>query len=287
MTHVVAHPIDPIPLTRSLSVHQVPAARDNLVWLLVESARGEAAAVDGPGADAALAACERLGVRLTTILNTHTHGDHVGINRALASRGALAGMRVIGARGQAVPGLTEPVEDADTVDLWGVAGRVLRTEGHIDGHISFVFPGTPAGVLFCGDALFTGGCGYLFDGPPAKMHASLARLAALPPETLVCCAHEYTEDNLRFAGWVEPDNAELITRIRSVRALRAEGRCAVPSTIRMELQTNPFLRSHAPTLQRRLAEECPGVPLETPLEVFTAARRLKDTGRHRAVPVGV
>jgi hydroxyacylglutathione hydrolase len=263
-----------------LEVHQVPAAQDNLVWLLRVMGTDEVAAVDGPDAACALDYCAARGLRLTTILNTHTHPDHIGINRDLAKRGLLHGMRVVGAAAtrEAIPGLTEAVSDGDVVRLGRAEGSVLLTEGHINGHISYVF----SDALFCGDTLFGGGCGYLFDGPPSKMHASLARLARLAPETRVCCAHEYTEDNLRFAFSVEPDNAALAERIRRVWALRARGECSVPSTIAEELATNPFLRHASPTLRSNVAAASPDALVERAEEVFAATRALKNKGAYKA-----
>ncbi|MCA9574164.1 MAG: hydroxyacylglutathione hydrolase [Polyangiales bacterium] len=281
MDHVVTSPRAPFTTADGLlEVHQIPAARDNLVWLLRPTGGDEVAAVDGPDASAVLAYCEARGLRLTTILNTHTHGDHIGINRDLAKRGLLDGMRVVGAAAtrDAIPGLTEAVSEGDTVRLGDATARVLLTEGHIDGHVSYVF----SDALFCGDTLFAGGCGYLFDGPPAKMHASLGRLGQLPEGTRVCCAHEYTEDNLRFAFSVEPDNAALADRIRAVWALRARGECAVPSTVGEELRTNPFLRHHSATLRARVAEALPEQPRDTDEQVFAATRLLKNKGAYKA-----
>ena len=154
-----------------------------------------------------------IGSILMGILNTHTHGDHIGINHALMRAGRLDAMTVVGARktADAIPGLTMPVEDGDRIEVLGTPVDVMLTEGHINGHISYLV----GGALFCGDTLFGGGCGYLFDGPPSSMHESLQRLAALEPDTLVCCAHEYTEDNMRFAWWVVLTEA-LTARIREV-----------------------------------------------------------------------
>ena len=273
--HAVTDPRAPFRVAGGrLEVHQIPAAQDNFVWLLVAPETGEAAAVDGPDAEGTLAYCAARELRLTTILNTHTHHDHIGINRDLARRGLLAALRVVGpARVAAdVPGITEPVDEGDRVELAGVAGRVLLTEGHIDGHVSYVFDD----LLLCGDTLFGAGCGYLFDGPPAAMHASLERLAALPGETHVCCAHEYTLDNLRFAWSVEPDNAALAERIRLAGELRAAGGSTIPSTIALERATNPFLRHGSPTLRRNVAAAFPGEPCETSAQVFALTRALKD-----------
>ena len=275
MDHVVIHPTEPFTTSDgSITVHQIPAWRDNLVWLAVCNETGAAAAVDGPEAGPVLEYCKRHGIELTAVFNTHTHGDHIGINHDLKRRGLLDGMRVVGSklREADVPGITEAVVDGDTITLGKATGRVMLTEGHIDGHLSFVFDD----VVFCGDTMFAAGCGYLFDGPAAKMHDSLTRLAALPGGTRVCCAHEYTEDNLRFAWSVDADNEALAERIREVWRVRAEGRCTVPSTIEVERATNPFLRHGAKALVARVAEAWPDRKLDTPVEVFAATRALKD-----------
>lgn len=287
MEHVVRHlPAPFISANGRLEVHLIPAWQDNLIWLLVDRETKEAAAVDGPDAQGVFDAVARLGVRLTTIFNTHTHPDHVGINADLIRRGAIDGIAVVGpAKKQAdVPGITVAVDDGDVVRLGKSEGRVLLTEGHIDGHISFVFDD----FLFCGDTLFGAGCGYLFDGPPAKMHASLQRLAELPGETKVFCAHEYTEDNLRYAWSVEPDNEALRERIKETFALRAEGKCSVPSTVALERDTNPFVRVTSRTLhqslKRAVKEHGLDASLATPADVFAATRALKDRKLYRETP---
>ncbi len=282
MRHVVTRPRPPFAsASGQLEVHQVPSWRDNLVWLLVDVQSREAAAVDGPEATTTLDHCQRHGLRLTTVLNTHTHADHIGINRDLQARGLLASMRVVGPTRAAadVPGLTESVDEGDEVRFGAVTGRVLLTEGHIDGHISYVFED----LLFCGDTMFTAGCGYLFDGPPERMFGSLERLAALPGETRVCCAHEYTEDNLRFAWSVEPDNEALAERIRRVWGLRAQGRCAVPSTIAEERATNPFLRSESASLRERVAAAMSNTAMDDDAAVFAATRALKNRKDYQAI----
>ncbi|MEE2751407.1 MAG: hydroxyacylglutathione hydrolase [Myxococcota bacterium] len=282
MPHTVTRPRPPfLAANDGLRVHQVPAAEDNLVWLVECMATGEVAAVDGPSAVEALAYCDANGLKLTTILNTHTHPDHVGINRDLGRRGLLGGMRVVGFSGRRaeIPGLTEGVDEGSTVMLGAVKGRVMRTEGHIDGHISFLFED----VLFCGDTLFTAGCGYLVDGPPEPMHASLERLAELPADTRVCCAHEYTQDNLRFAWSIEPGNEALAQRIRSTWEARVRGECVVPSTIGLERGTNPFLRTESPEIQASMARAGPGRDLSSSAEVFAATRALKDRKDYRSL----
>lgn len=279
MSHVVREPSAPVSLLGgALEVHQIPAWTDNFIWLIVSKARQEAAAVDGPEAGPALEACQRLGVRLTTILNTHTHHDHIGINRDLGTK--LGDLRVVGSKAKAedVPGLTEAVNEGSVFDLFGVPVRVMLTEGHIDGHVSYVV----GGAVFCGDTLFGAGCGYLFDGPPKKMHDSLRRLGDLPAETHVFCAHEYTQDNLRFAWSVEPDNLDLAERIRAAWTRRAAGGSTIPSSIGLERATNPFMRTGSPTIRARLRAALPDYPLERDDQVFAATRALKDRKDYRA-----
>ena len=263
-----------------IEVHQIPVWQDNLVWLLVDRMTRRAAAVDGPEAAPVLDYCNLHGLRLTTILNTHTHMDHVGINHDLAERGLLADLRVVGPAKKAreVPGLTEAVDEGSETALGDTKARVMLTEGHIDGHVSYVFEG----AVFCGDTMFAGGCGYLFDGPPTKMHESLTRLAGLDGDTRVCCAHEYTQDNLRFAWSVEPDNRALARRIRAVWATRASGGSAVPSTIAEERATNPFLRPQSPTIRSAVRTAFPDRTLNTAVEIFAATRALKDRKDYRA-----
>jgi hydroxyacylglutathione hydrolase len=280
MQHVVSKPTPPFRShSGALEVHQIPAAQDNLVWILVCTRTNAAAVVDGPDAEGALAYCAAHGIKLTHVLNTHTHFDHIGVNHDLARRGLLAGLQVIGPAGakQEVPGITRAVEHGDRFELGAVSGRVLLTEGHIEGHVSFVLDD----VVMCGDALFTAGCGRVFTGDHRAMLEGLLRLATLDPITRVCCAHEYTLDGLRFARSVEPENEALQERSREVAALREAGGCAVPSTIGEERATNPFLRSDSEALIAHVRAQAPEADLSTPLGVFTATRKLKDSGRYK------
>ena len=282
MDHVVTQPTPPFRSADGrLEVHQIPAWQDNLIWVAVCTETGEAAAVDGPDAAKVLDYCEAKGLRLTTILNTHTHMDHVGINHDLARRGKLAGLRVFGPAKKAkdVPGLTDGVDEGGSARIGNVELCAMLTEGHIDGHVSYV----ASDVLFCGDTLFACGCGYLFDGPAEKMFHSLRRLMELDPRTRVCCAHEYTQDNRRFAWSVEPGNEALADRIRRVWRVREAGGCAVPSTIGEERATNPFVRHASEELARSVRAAWPDRALDTPEAIFAATRALKDRKDYRAI----
>lgn len=281
MTHVVQKPTPPFrSASGALEVHQIPAATDNLVWLAVCTQTRACAVVDGPDAGNALHYAEQHGLHIDTVLNTHTHHDHIGINLDLQQRGLLQKLNVVGpekARDQ-VPGITRGVQHGDVVRVGNVEGRVILAEGHIAGHVCFLFED----ILFCGDALFTGGCGRVFTGDFAVTYEGLARLAQLDPKTRVCCAHEYTEDNLRFALSVEPDNRALQERVQRVHEVRATGGCVVPSTLAEELETNPMLRWHSQGLIAQVKKQAPDADLSSPRAVFTATRKLKDAGHYRA-----
>jgi hydroxyacylglutathione hydrolase len=229
----------------------LPAFSDNYIWLLHD---GRQAVVVDPG-DAApvLQALDAEGLALAAILVTHHHPDHVGGLAALRPR--LRG-KVFGPAHETIPTPFEPLADGATLTVLGLDFTVIDVPGHTAGHIAYFHGATPAGaagqdagqdadgtpILFCGDTLFSAGCGRLFEGTPAQMHASLSRLAALPGDTRVCCAHEYTESNLRFAAVVEPANADIAQAVASCRSLRAQGLPTLPSTIARERAINPFMR---------------------------------------------
>ncbi len=223
-----------------LSAHAVPILSDNYAWLLQDEATGMTAFVDPADADACVAAIDAAGGRLDMVLLTHHHGDHVAGTDAVRAR---YGCPVVGAAADAgrLPRLDRAVAEGDTVALGDSTLRVIDTPGHTVGHIAFF--GGDNHVLICGDTLFSLGCGRLLEGTAADMHASLRKLAALPPDTLVCCGHEYTQSNARFAVHADPGNAALRARAAQVDRLRAEGRPTIPSRLSDELAENPFLRA--------------------------------------------
>ncbi|MEE2644597.1 MAG: hydroxyacylglutathione hydrolase [Myxococcota bacterium] len=264
----------PLPLT----LHQVPTGRDNLSWLLSDP-QGDAVLIDGPEIGPVLEYCTTHSLQLRAVWNTHTHGDHIGVNRGLAALDKLEDVEVYGsaARADEIPGLSVPLREGDRVQWGDVEGEVWLTEGHLDGHISFLI----GGLLFCGDTLFSAGCGYLFDGPPEKMYRSLRRFAALPAETLVCCAHEYTEDNLAFAASVFPEDRAIMRRRDEVKKLRSGGMSTLPSTIAIERATNPFLRGSEATAPDGLCARLNLSDTADPIARFTALRASKDRGAYR------
>jgi hydroxyacylglutathione hydrolase len=255
-----------------LQIRPIPAFDDNYIWLLVEPPGTAAVVVDPGDADPVLETLAREGLRLTAALITHHHGDHVGGLSEL--REAQPELRVFGPRDPRIRNLTDRVGDGEWVQPPELATRlqVLELPGHTATHIGFL----GAGHLFCGDTLFAAGCGRVFDGTFEQLSASLRRIAALAPETLCYCAHEYTLANLGFARWVEPDSTALAEREREARTTRALGLPTVPSPLSVELATNPFLRTGEPGV-KSAAEGFAGRPLQGHAEVFTALRRWKDT----------
>ena len=252
----------------TLEIDQFMCRTDNFGVLMRDSASGEVALVDAPEEAPILAAVERTGWRPTTLLITHHHPDHVEANLALKQR---FGLRIVGPKAEAatIPGIDEGVSEGDVLALGEQEIRVIETPGHTAGHISYHLP--MAGVAFTADTLFALGCGRLFEGAPATMHASLQKLASLPPETKVYCGHEYTLSNARFALTVDPGNERLKERARAFEKLRSEGHPTLPTTIGDELATNPFLRAHDPEIRRRL-----GMEGADDIAVFAEIRKRKD-----------
>jgi hydroxyacylglutathione hydrolase len=256
-----------------LSVLAVPAFQDNYLWLIHDGTH--AAVVDPGDATPILDALSRLGLSLCAILLTHHHGDHAGGVPALLAKFPVP---VHGPRTESIPGVTHPVGEGDAVEVLPLGMRlsVLDVPGHTRGHVAYVVE--ERNWLFCGDTLFAGGCGRLFEGTPAQMMSSLAKLAALPDETQVYCAHEYTLSNLRFALAVEPANQALQQRFEAERAKRDRGVPTVPSSLGLEKATNPFLRHSFPEVIRSVADACAPGDL-TPVSVFAALREWKNSFR--------
>lgn len=256
-----------------IQITPLPAFDDNYIWLLQDAALGHCAVVD-PGDAAPVLAwlAEHPHCRLVDILITHHHGDHTGGIQALK---AATGARVCGPALENIPGRDLALQDDQTLRVLERDWQVLQVPGHTAGHIALFGGDAEQPLLFCGDTLFSAGCGRLFEGSAEQMHDSLQRLAALPAQTRVCCTHEYTLSNLRFALAVEPDNPALQEYQQRAAAQRAAGQPTLPSSLALELAINPFLRT-GETAIRRNAEVRAGRPLETHAEVFAALRAWKD-----------
>ena len=228
-----------------LELVTIPCLKDNYAYLLHDAATGHTTLIDVPEAAPILAALKARGWTLAQILLTHHHADHI---QGTADVVAATGAPILGAKADAhrLPPLARALSEGDTVAIGPQTAHILEVPGHTVGHIAITLPG----YAFTADSLMAGGCGRLFEGTPAQMWASLSKLAALPPETLICSGHEYTTANLAFAATIDPDNPALKTRIADTATARAHGLSTVPSTLALELATNPFLR--APLLKSRL-----------------------------------
>lgn len=222
----------------TITASPVPILKDNYAWLLRDSGTGATAIVDPADAEPCIEALEKAGGRLDMILLTHHHADHTaGVDEVRARFHCP----VVGAAADEyrLPKLDETLKEGDTVRLGAATGQVIDTPGHTRGQIAFFFP--DGGVLLSGDTLFSLGCGRLSEGTPEEMYSSLRKLAALPGDTKVCCGHEYTESNARFALAVDPDNTDLHAFVAKVEQLRSAGQPSVPSLLADELKANPFL----------------------------------------------
>lgn len=250
----------------------IPAFSDNYLWLLHDTR--SAIVVDPGQAEPVLECLKEHRLALQTILVTHHHPDHVGGVAALRD---ATGAHVVGPARERIPEPLERVQQGDVVEALGLRFAVLDVPGHTAGHIAY-YAECPGDVplLFCGDTLFSGGCGRLFEGTPAQMLASLDTLAALPGDTRVCCAHEYTLANLRFARAVEPDNAALRDYSTECEQLRARSLPTLPSTIGVERAINPFLRSRERAVIARVAAHAPHTDTQDEAAVFAALREWKN-----------
>lgn len=260
------------PNARAVRIRPVPAFADNYIWLIDDGLN--AVVVDPGEAQPVLDALQADGLTLTAILLTHHHQDHVGgVQDLLASCKA----RVYGPAMEVLPVCDVPLSEGQRVDIDAPALslRVLDVPGHTAGHIAYTGQVEDAPVLFCGDTLFVGGCGRLFEGTPAQMLQSLDKFAALAPETRVYCAHEYTLSNLRWASAVEPDNPALSNFMADCQSRRDRDLPTVPSTIGTELACNPFMRARVPTVMLA-ANQFSGQTDTDPVDVFAALRTWKN-----------
>jgi hydroxyacylglutathione hydrolase len=252
----------------ALDLVTIPCLKDNYAYLLHDAAADETVLIDAPEAAPILAELKKRGWTLDAIWLTHHHWDHIdGVGPIVEATSAA----VLGAAADAhrLPPLTRELAEGDTIQIGSELAQVIDVSGHTIGHIAFYLPAS--GMAFTADSLMAAGCGRLFEGSPEMMFANLAKLRALPPETLICSGHEYTTSNLAFALTVDPENEALQARIARVAKARAEGRATVPSRLAGELATNPFLRAGDAYIRATL-----GMPQASDAEVFTRLRAMKD-----------
>jgi hydroxyacylglutathione hydrolase len=250
----------------------LPAFTDNYIWMIHDEA--QALVVDPGDAQVVSQALKQHSLQLRSILLTHHHADHTGGVDELRQ---ATGCEVYGPAGEQMPEPLQRLSGGDEIMALGLRFKVMDVPGHTAGHIAYfcdTFEGKP--LLFCGDTLFSGGCGRLFEGSPAQMLASLDSLAALPGNTRVCCTHEYTLSNLRFARTVEPENIELEQYEQKCIALRACNQITLPSSIALELQINPFLRSRLAAVNQAVAQHFAETQISSDVACFAALREWKN-----------
>lgn len=221
-----------------LEIVPVPAFADNYIWLVHDGESGETAVVDPGDAAPVLAETRRRGWTIDQVWNTHWHPDHTGGNSAIKE---ATNARISGPASGRIPGRDIELSEGGEVRIGNRVGRVIEVPGHTLDHIALIFD--EERIAFVGDTLFAMGCGRLFEGTPKQMYGSLQRLAELPEDTNLYCAHEYTLANARFAAQAEPDNPAIANRLERVEALRAAGKITLPTTVAQERETNPFVRS--------------------------------------------
>ena len=251
-----------------LDIIQLPVLNDNYIYIIHEPVSGETAVVDPAIAEPVMDIIKAKGWTLTYILNTHHHWDHVGANLELKEK---TNCQILASEldHSRIPGIDKGLKHGDKIKLGNQVAEVIETPGHTIGHIVYHFRNNNA--LFCGDTLFSMGCGRLFEGSAEQMWQSLQQLKKLPKETQIYCAHEYTQANGKFALTLEPDNQQLLQRTQQVDQLRADNKATVPSTIEQELVTNPFFREDSQALQQSI--NMTGQPA---VEIFRKTRELKD-----------
>lgn len=256
-----------------LQITPIKAFTDNYIWLLSEPGNSNAVVVDPGEHTGVIKTLDELGLNLTSILLTHHHWDHTGgVKHLIKHYGKL---NVYGPAHSHIDTINCPLQESDLIrlDEFPITFKILEIPGHTLDHIAFY---SEHDILFCGDTLFTGGCGRLFEGTPAQMVDSLSKIMALPDQTKIYCGHEYTQANLKFAKAVEPENAQLQDRIEQVDKLRAKQLNTVPETLEMEKATNPFLRFMQDDV-KHAAENFADQSLEDSIEVFANIRRWKDS----------
>jgi hydroxyacylglutathione hydrolase len=257
----------------AMQIIPIPCLADNYAYLLIATG-GEAVVIDASESAPVRDAVKSAGVRLVAIWSTHHHWDHVGGNEELARESPIEVVGHVSDRGR-LPGLTRGVETGNTVQVGDVTATCIHIPGHTLGALAYFVDTGSERVVFTGDTLFCGGCGRLFEGTPAQMHASLSRLASLPADTRVLCGHEYTESNLRFAAHVEPGNADIVRARERAAALRARREPAIGTTVEQERAHNPFLRTGSLEIRKTL-----GIPRDRDdVGAFAAIRIAKDAFR--------
>ncbi|HTH94840.1 MAG TPA: hydroxyacylglutathione hydrolase [Rhodocyclaceae bacterium] len=258
-----------------MDITPIHAFDDNYIWALRKD--DNVVVVDPGDAAPVLDYLARTGGTLVAILITHHHSDHIGGISTLLQHASVPVFGPAAERAK-ITTLTRTLTEGDTVDIAEIDAqfRVIDVGGHTLGHIAYVGLLDGKNTLFCGDTLFAGGCGRIFEGTPEQMHASLSKLAALPSDTCVYCAHEYTQSNLKFALAVEPNNSALQSRIADVAVLRAANKPTLPSTIALELATNPFLRADSPDVITAARTFSKNTSLQTTDEIFAAIRAWKN-----------
>ena len=255
-----------------LTITSIPAFRDNYIWLIGDSDSPNVYLVDPGSADEVIEVLAHQGLELKGILVTHHHSDHVG---GIAALQAYVGssLPVYGPAAENISAINRPLMGDEVLSLphLGIEAQVMKVPGHTAGHIAYHIGDN----VFCGDTLFSGGCGRLFEGTAKQMWHSLSSLAQLPAHTRVYCAHEYTQSNLNFALTVESNNSDLVHYSQWVDAQRSAGKSTIPSTIGLERQINPFLRCHLPSIKAAVAKQAQQTPLDD-VATFALLRQWKD-----------